>query len=413
MVKVILDIYPVVRAESQDERAALRPLGRNSERYQETLLGTFDLVQAADDLGLWGVATIEHHFHSEGYEVSPNPGVLNAYWAAITKQIHVGQLGYVMSAQHPIRVAEETAILDHMSQGRFFVGFARGYQDRWTNVIGQHLGARATHSDGTADDQTNRDLFEENVDIVLKAWTQDSIEHNSPLWQIPYPHEEGIEWWMARSTSRLGADGEIGSDGRVHRVSVVPAPYQKPHPPVFVPSLGSPASADYCARQGFVYTHVIGGERALVLAPRYVTVAKDAGRHLALGQSQAVERFLQIGATREDTERKLASFDSDIYKNFYDPLYQLLDPDLALPPDPTTAQIVQALQASQMHVSGTVDEVRDQLVAEWAQVPYEYIIISWHYAQQPKESVIEQLEIFMREIKPALDELTAYERAAN
>ena len=412
MVKVILDIYPVMRAESEAERAALRPLGRNSARYQETLLGTFDLVQAADDLGLWGVATIEHHFHSEGYEVSPSPGVLNAYWAAITKQIRVGQLGYVMSAQNPIRVAEETAILDHMCQGRFFVGFARGYQDRWTNVIGQHLGTRATHSDGTADDQTNRDLFAENVEIVLKAWTQDSIEHKSRLWEIPYPHEEGIDWWMSRSTRRLGAEGEIGADGRVHRVSVVPAPYQKPHPPVFVPSLGSPASADYCARQGFVYTHVIGGERALEVAPRYVSVAKEAGRDLALGESQAVERFLQIGATGEEAARSLARFDGDIYKNFYDPLVSLLDPELALPPEPTNGDIVAAMQESPMHVNGSVDEVRDELVAEWRRVPYEYIIVSWHYAQQPKESVIQQLEIFMREIKPALDELTLYERAA-
>ena len=60
----------------------------------------------------------------------------------------------------------------------------------------------------------------------------------------------------------------------------------------------------------------------------------------------------------------------------------------------------------------TRSEVWDQLVAEWRRVPYEYIIVSWHYAQQPKESVIQQLEIFMREIKPALDELTVYERAA-
>ena len=203
------------------------------------------------------MATIEHHFHSEGYEVSPSPGRAERLLGGDTKQIHLGQLGYVMSAQNPIRVAEETAILDHMCQGRFFVGFARGYQDRWTNVIGQHLETRATHSDGTADDQTNRDLFAENVEIVPKAWTQDSIEHKSRLWEIPYPHEEGIDWWMSRSTRRLGAKGEIGVDGRVHRVSVVPEPYQKPHPPVFVPSLGSPASADYGSRQGFV--HVIGG----------------------------------------------------------------------------------------------------------------------------------------------------------
>ena len=118
MVKVILQIYPVIPAADEAERAALRPLGRNVERYQETLLGAHDIVQAADDLGLWGVATLEHHFHSEGYEVGPNPGLLNAYWAAITKKVRIGQLGYVLTAQNPLRVAEDTAILDHLTQGR-------------------------------------------------------------------------------------------------------------------------------------------------------------------------------------------------------------------------------------------------------------------------------------------------------
>ena len=47
--------------------------------------GVLDIVRAADAMGVWGVSTIEHHFHSEGYEVGPNPGVLNAYWAAIVK----------------------------------------------------------------------------------------------------------------------------------------------------------------------------------------------------------------------------------------------------------------------------------------------------------------------------------------
>ncbi|MGH7931942.1 MAG: LLM class flavin-dependent oxidoreductase, partial [Candidatus Binataceae bacterium] len=109
-----------------------------------------------------------------------------------------------MSTQHPIRVAEETAILDHLTKGRCFVGFARGYQSRWTNVVGQHLGTRATTSPSAAkvdpahlfgkevqqkdlnDDDVNRRLFEEEVDIVLKAWTQESIEHKGQVWQIPY-----------------------------------------------------------------------------------------------------------------------------------------------------------------------------------------------------------------------------------
>ena len=76
MVKVILQIYPAIPAESEAEREALRPIGRNVDRYQQTIRDMDDVVRAADKLGLWGVSSIEHHFHSEGYEVGPNPGVM-------------------------------------------------------------------------------------------------------------------------------------------------------------------------------------------------------------------------------------------------------------------------------------------------------------------------------------------------
>ncbi len=410
MVKVIVQIYPTIAAKDEEERIALRPIGRNVERYHDALQGTFDIVRAADELGVWGVGTIEHHFHSEGYEVGPSPGVLNAYWGAITKNIHVGQLGYVMSTQHPIRVAEETAVLDHMTKGRLFVGFARGYQDRWTNVIGQHLGARATHSTGDADDIKNRDIFTEQVDMVIQAWTQESVEHNSSLWQIPYPYEEGIEWWMARSTERLGAPGEIGADGRVHRVSVVPAPYQQPHPPVFVPSLGSPATVDYCAEKGFVLTHILGGERAIQQAPRYQATATEAGYNYAMGQHQGVQRILQIGETHEDARELLAKYDAEIFANFYNQIYQVAARELGLPLTATTEEIVDAMDNGVGGwVAGSVAEVRDKLVAQWRELPTEYIVITWHYAQMPKEELIHQLELFMTEIKPALDELTPYD----
>src|SRR5271154_2299186 len=213
MVKMILQLYPVIPAASEEERAALRPIGRNRERYQETLLGWHDIIKVCDELGFWGVASIEHHFWSEGYEVGPNPGILDAYWAAITKNVRVGQLGYVMSTQNPLRVAEDTAILDHLTRGRCFVGFARGYQSRWTNIIGQHLGTRATNSPSAGlsdpthlfdskggkkdldDDAVNRRIFEEEIDIVVKAWTQDSIEHNGSAWKVPYPYETGVDDW--------------------------------------------------------------------------------------------------------------------------------------------------------------------------------------------------------------------------
>jgi len=118
MVKVIVQMYPVMPSASEAERMAMRPIGRNAELFQQTLRGWCDIVEEADRLGLWGVTAIEHHFHSEGYEVSPNPGVMNAFWGARTNNIRVGQLGYVMTTHNPIRVAEETAMIDHMTEGR-------------------------------------------------------------------------------------------------------------------------------------------------------------------------------------------------------------------------------------------------------------------------------------------------------
>ena len=115
MVKVMVQMYPVVRAESTEERKKLRPLGRNKERFQEAMDGMPDILRAMDDLGVWGVSSIEHHFHSEGYEVGPSIGLNTGYWAGLTKNVRVGSLGYVMSVDDPIRVAEETATLDHIT----------------------------------------------------------------------------------------------------------------------------------------------------------------------------------------------------------------------------------------------------------------------------------------------------------
>ena len=375
------------------------------------------LVRAAEELGFWGVSTIEHHFHSEGYEVGPSPSVLNAYWAAITQRINVGQLGYTMSAQNPFRVAEDTAILNHLCSGRSFVGFSRGYQSRWTNVLGQHLGVRATLSpEGMSDerraelgvdqftleqenDRINREAFEENIDLVLRAWTEDSISHDSERWQVPFPREEGIPWLMHAETDRLGAPGEI-ADGTVRSVSVVPAPYTQPHPPVFVASNASLATVEYCGARGFIPTYFSGSGRAGTFGQIYVDRARDAGFDLELGQNQAVVRWMQIGDTTEAARAAVEAYDVEIYRNLYKPLTPVMPMDDADP--------VQSVLDSGLWTCGTVDEVRDQFVAQWRQLPAEYVVLIFHYAQQPLESVIRNLELFMTHVKPALDELTDY-----
>jgi alkanesulfonate monooxygenase SsuD/methylene tetrahydromethanopterin reductase-like flavin-dependent oxidoreductase (luciferase family) len=418
VVKPILQLYPVLAAESEDEREALRPLGRNVERYQDALTGMNDLVRAADELGFWGVSSVEHHFHSEGYEVGPTPGLLAAHWAAITENVRVGELGYTMSAQNPIRVAEETAVIDHLTRGRCFVGFSRGYQSRWTNVLGQHIGTRATLSPNgaseearalmdaerfaalVADDQANRRVFEEQVDLVHAAWTQESIQHRGETWQIPFPYDEGVEWEMSEVTARLGAHGEIGPNGNVHRVSVTPAPYTNPHPPVFVASNASQETVEYCARRGFIPTYFSPIAKAAKFGRAYVEAANAAGHDVRLGEKQALVRWLQIADTTEEAHAGVLAHDAEVFKNLYAPL--LPKGGIGFDErDPVGSVIRSGLWAA-----GSIEEVRNQLVDEFTQLPAEHLVLITHFAQEPKESVIRQMQLFVEHIKPALDELT-------
>ena len=129
--KVIVQLYPMMPTEGEDDRKAKRPVGADRDLYHRVVHEWTDIIKEADSMGVWGCSTIEHHLHSEGYEVGPNPGVLNAYWANHIKNMRVGALGYVIATNDPIRVAEETAIIDHLSSGKYFVGFARGYQSRF------------------------------------------------------------------------------------------------------------------------------------------------------------------------------------------------------------------------------------------------------------------------------------------
>jgi alkanesulfonate monooxygenase SsuD/methylene tetrahydromethanopterin reductase-like flavin-dependent oxidoreductase (luciferase family) len=413
VVKVMVQLYPVIPA-TRAEREELRPMGRHRQRYQQLLGEWHDIVRAADRMGIWGMATVEHHFHSEGYEVGPSPGLLDAYWAAITKNVRVGQLGYVMSAQNPIRVAEDTAILDHLSGGRTFVGFARGYQSRWTNILGQHLGTKATLSPSGspeekmallteaerttrfADDKVNREIFEEQVDLVLKAWDNDSIDAKG-RWEIPYPYEDGIDWTMT-ATREIGAQGEMDEQNKIRRISVVPAPLTEEHPPIFVSSNASRETIEYCGPRGFIPTYFSRIERASEYGQAYVDSAAAAGRHYALGQNQALVRWGNIAPTMEQARQNVIDWDVDVFRDLYGGTTPMVfDED----------NPVDSVLNSGLWIIGSPDDVREQYVEQWRRLPAEYVVLIYHFAQQPAESVIENLEMFMEHVKPALDEITS------
>ena len=255
------------RAEIEAGMAATRP-----ELYQRMLKELTELVKLADDLGYDSVSFTEHHFHIEGFEVSNNPVLLDLYFAMQTKRIRVGQLGIVLPAANPIRVAEDIAMLDHMTGGRACAGFARGYQRRWVDVMAQQThgvsGTLPHHHD--AIDQTNREAFEENWQIIKKCWTEEMLTFQGKYWKVP----AGATPWDLETTVKYGKGVE---NGMLTSVGVVPKPLQKPYPPVFLPFASSPNSIRWAAREGVT----------AILPPMHEAYAVTAVRPLCRGVGKA------------------------------------------------------------------------------------------------------------------------------
>ena len=202
-------------------------------------------VRLADDLGYDSVSFTEHHFHIEGFELSNNPVLLDLYFAMQTKRIRVGQLGIVLPASNPIRVAEDIAMLDHMTGGRACAGFARGYQRRWVDVMAQQMhgihGALPHQHDEV--DAANRAAFEECFQIIKKCWTEEMLVHQGKYWKIP----AGDTPWTLDTTAKYGKGVE---NGILKSVGVIPKPLQKPHPPLFQPFASSESTIRWCAKEG-------------------------------------------------------------------------------------------------------------------------------------------------------------------
>jgi alkanesulfonate monooxygenase SsuD/methylene tetrahydromethanopterin reductase-like flavin-dependent oxidoreductase (luciferase family) len=106
-----------------------------------------------------------------------------------------------------------------------------------------------------------------------------------------------------------------------------------------------------------------------------------------------------MAQTEAEARRQVEEYDVDIFKDLYAGTTPMQFDDS----DP-----VQSVLNSGIWVVGTPDQVRDQYVELWKQLPAEYVVLIYHYAQQPAHSVIRQIELFMEHVKPTLDEMTDY-----
>ena len=150
-----------------------------NERLVEAYATVKELAQLLDGLGFHCLWTAEHHFQREGYEVFPNLILLNTWLATQTERLKLGCAFNVLPTWHPIRLAEDFAVADIVTGGRVVFGIGRGYQTREVESLGAPL----------LDQDANRELFEEGLELLRKAFDEDSFSHQGKHFQVPAPVE--------------------------------------------------------------------------------------------------------------------------------------------------------------------------------------------------------------------------------
>jgi alkanesulfonate monooxygenase SsuD/methylene tetrahydromethanopterin reductase-like flavin-dependent oxidoreductase (luciferase family) len=152
----------------------------NDRRFpNEHLVTVFDkaeaMAQLMDRMGYDTFWMAEHHFQREGYECIPNVLMTALHLAHVTGRLRIGCGFNICPMWHPLRLAEDYATADILSGGRITFGVGRGYHTREVETFGSPL----------LDQNSNRELFEEQVDIIFKAFNNDSFSHQGKNYTIP------------------------------------------------------------------------------------------------------------------------------------------------------------------------------------------------------------------------------------
>jgi alkanal monooxygenase alpha chain len=191
-----------------------------------------DYSVAAEQMGYDGAWTLEHHF--TGFGLCGNPLMLAAYVLGKTTRLKVGTAVSVLPFEHPVRLAEQVAMIDQLSKGRLYFGIGRGSFVKDFKVFQKDM--TQTHQ-----------VLREWVDIMQQAWTTGKASANSDLLKFD-------------------------------QVNVYPEVYTKPHPPIYV-TASSPSTVEWCAQHGFpmILEHLLEDEMKVSQLELYNEVAKGAG----------------------------------------------------------------------------------------------------------------------------------------
>jgi alkanesulfonate monooxygenase SsuD/methylene tetrahydromethanopterin reductase-like flavin-dependent oxidoreductase (luciferase family) len=128
-----------------------------------------------DETGWNTLWMAEHHFQPEGYEVIPNLLMLAVHLCHRTRNLKIGCGFNIAPMWHPLRLAEDYAVADLLTKGRTVFGVGRGYHSREVESFGAPI----------IDQNANRELFEEQVEIIFKSFNNERFSHHGKHYTLP------------------------------------------------------------------------------------------------------------------------------------------------------------------------------------------------------------------------------------
>ncbi len=278
----------------------------------------FERIAIMDQTGYEAVWLAEHHFNS--YSICPSVHMMGTHVAARTHNLRIGTAVSLAAFYHPLRLAEEVALLDILSGGRVNWGAGRGFD-------------RTEFTAFSVPPEESSDRFRENVEIVLAAWRNERVTFHGRYYSF-----EDIE--------------------------VLPKPKQKPHPPFWLAAT-SPDSIRAAASKGYSIlmdphsTHKEIGQKRLL----YQQILEENGFSID-GRVLPMARLLAIGNTEAEAERVARDGAKWTLRSYVDPR-----------PGPRAKDPVDRY-VDDVIIHGTPDSVLDQIERLREEIGLEYILCS-------------------------------------
>lgn len=263
----------------------------NERRYSnERLASVFEKTEAVakclDDCGFETLWLAEHHFQHEGYEVLPNLLMMAVHLSHVTRKLKIGCGFNVAPMWHPLRMAEDYATADILTKGRTVFGVARGYHTREVETFGAPM----------LDQEANRELFEEQVEIIFKAFNSERFSHHGKHYTLPPP---------------VPYRGYVCED-----LTLVPRPIYSLE--TWQPIVSAkPAALDFMIRHN-IKGMVGGGAATMAEGPikAYQQAAQRAGKDWQLGENLGIGIFFYLADTKERAVKELRPFYEEHVKMF-------------------------------------------------------------------------------------------------